>query len=71
MDCGNENNLTPEQKGTVKKVIEFYGQYNSQQLSDLTHEEMPWKSARKGVPDGVRSSKEIPLDSMADYYSSL
>ncbi|MCK5384979.1 MAG: SocA family protein [Alphaproteobacteria bacterium] len=71
LNCGDENNLTPEQKETIKKVIEFYGNYNSQQLSDLTHEEMPWKSARKKIPDGVRSSNEIPLASMAEYYASL
>ena len=71
LKVGDVNALSTNQKDTIKKVIEFYGHFNSQQLSDLTHMEQPWKSARKGIPDGVRSSQAISLESMAEYYSSL
>jgi len=68
---GNSDNLSPEQKGTIKSVIDFYGKYNSQQLSDLTHMEAPWRKARVGIPDGERSSKEITHLAMDKYYSNL
>ncbi len=69
--AGDSNNLSPEQKETIKNVIDFYGKYNSQQLSDLTHMEAPWRDARRGLPDGERSNVEIPPAAMQEYYSSL
>lgn len=65
------NNLTEEQTDTIDSVIEFYGDKSPQWLSDLTHSESPWIEARRGIPDGVRGSSEITLESMAMYYSSL
>lgn len=63
--------LTEEQQETVRSVLEFYGEKSSQWLSDLTHMEKPWNDARKGIPAGVASSREISLASMAEYYGSL
>lgn len=68
---GNSSNLTEEQKETVDKIIKFYGKYNSQQLSDLTHMEAPWKDARKEMVDGERGSEVISLEKMSEYYSSI
>lgn len=68
---GDSNALTEAQKDTVQKVIAFYGKYNPQQLSDLTHMEDPWADARRGIPDGVRSDAVIAHASMAEYYSSI
>ena len=44
---------------------------SAQWLSDLTHAERPWIEARKGLPPGARGSREITLDSMADYYATI
>jgi uncharacterized phage-associated protein len=63
--------LSKEQKETIKAVIEFYGDKSPQWLSDLTHSEAPWITARSGIPAGERGSSEITLASMADYYSGL
>src|SRR5262249_33428533 len=46
---GDSRVLTDTQKETVKSVLRFYGQRPSQWLSDLTHREEPWLSARKGL----------------------
>lgn len=68
---GDPNKLSAEQRQTVLAVLDYYGDKSSQWLADLTHMEEPWKKARAGIPDGVRSNAEISLASMAEYYSSL
>ncbi len=68
---GDSNNLTENQKDTVQKVLEFYGEKNAQWLSQLTHMENPWKNARQGVPPGASSKAKITKESMAMYYGGL
>lgn len=68
---GNPDNLSLAEKKTIKAIIKYYGGRSSQYLSDLTHMEDPWRLAREGVPEEKRSSKEITLESMAEYYGSL
>lgn len=68
---GNPDALDENEKDTVCHVLEFYGDKSAQWLSDLTHIETPWVTARKGLPPGVRGSAEITHASMAEYYSEL
>lgn len=68
---GDPSKLNPTQVDTVQGVLKYYGGKPSQWLSDLTHAEDPWRNARKGCPDGASCSTVIPLDRMAEYYSSL
>lgn len=68
---GNPNLLNEEQKETIDAIIKYYGDKKAQWLIDLTHSEEPWKQARADLPISVRSDKEISLESMAEYYSSL
>ena len=72
-DCpkGSPENLTQEQKDTIRAVVRFYGSRSSQWLSDLTHRELPWLEAREGLAPGQRGRREIPLFAMAEYYGSL
>jgi uncharacterized phage-associated protein len=68
---GDPGRLTREERATVDSVLDFYGGRSAQWLSDLTHREQPWLSARRGVPDGERGNREIPLSAMEEYYGSL
>jgi uncharacterized phage-associated protein len=68
---GNPDLLTEQQKDTVDAVLEFYGDKSAQWLIDLSHMEEPWKSTRAGLAPESRCRKVIPLDLIADYYSSL
>ena len=68
---GNPRTLSSEQRETVKAILEFYGKLSSQQLSDMTHREDPWRLARHGLEPGERGDREITHESMAEYYSSL
>ena len=67
----NPEKLSDLQKETIASVLEFYGDKNSQWLTDLTHMEEPWKQARVGLEPGERGEREITPASMANYYSSL
>jgi uncharacterized phage-associated protein len=68
---GDPARLTAEQKDTINKVLEFYGKLSSQELSDLTHREDPWRNARRGLDPGDRGYREITHAAMVEYYSSL
>ncbi len=68
---GRPETLTETQRETVDAVLKFYGDKSPQWLSDLTHMEEPWKSARRGIPGGVRGNQIIPKESLAEYYGSL
>jgi len=68
---GNPAALDPDARATVDAVMEYYGGRNAQTLSDMTHAELPWREARRGLPDGERGDREITLESMGEYYSSL
>jgi uncharacterized phage-associated protein len=63
--------FSKEQKETIDIVLRSYADKSAQWLSDQTHSEEPWKIAREGLPDTERGSKEITLESMSEYYSSL
>ncbi|HWP67467.1 MAG TPA: type II toxin-antitoxin system antitoxin SocA domain-containing protein [Candidatus Limnocylindria bacterium] len=68
---GNANALDWSEQGTVNGVLNFYGRRDAQWLSDLTHRELPWRQARRGLPAGARSSATISHASMAEYYGGL
>jgi len=68
---GNPDALTPEEKETVDKVLEFYGKMPSQQLSDLTHREDPWKDSRALLVPSQRGNEEITHAAMAEYYDKV
>lgn len=68
---GNSLKLLKEHKETIVEVVKFYGNYSPHQLSELTHNEDPWKEARKGQSPGERGSNEITHASLAEYYTTL
>lgn len=68
---GDPQKLSDNQRDTIEKVLEFYGDMSSQALSDLTHQEAPWIDAREGLSPTDRGSRVISLAAMAEYYSSL
>ena len=67
----NPSILTSEQRETINAVLDFYGNRSSQWLSDLTHQESPWRDARTGLSPGQRGSREIIPAAMVEYYGGL
>ncbi|MCT3509694.1 Panacea domain-containing protein [Lactobacillus delbrueckii] len=68
---GSSDKLTDNQKDTINRVLEHYGNHDAQWLSQLTHMEDPWKNARDGLPSGIGSNRIISKASIAEYYSGL
>lgn len=68
---GDPNRLDKPACDTIDAVLKFYGKWTSQQLSDLTHNEWPWREARGDLADGEPSRSVIRTDTMAAYYESL
>lgn len=46
----------------VKNVILQYGGYESWKLSELSHKELSWRNARKGIPDGRNGNQKLRLE---------
>ena len=68
---GNIKELSKSEKETIAAVLDYYADKTAQWLCDLTHMEEPWCEARKGLPDGINSDREISLSMMHEYYSSI
>ena len=68
---GNPDALTTQERETVEAVVDFYGNRSPHWLSDLTHQEAPWRDARKGIAPGMPSNAEITHAALAEYYGSL
>ena len=57
----NPPSLAPEAEAIVRGVWDRYKVYSAFKLSDMTHDEMPWKKARGGMSGHDRSNVLIPL----------
>lgn len=68
---GKPESLSEEQRDTIDKVLEFYGNKSAQWLSNLTHQERPWLEARNGVAPGEPCKNPITLEAMEMYYSGI
>ena len=68
---GDPTKITGAVKETIDSVLKFYGDKTGQWLSELTHNERPWRDARKGVADDERGNEEITPAALAEYYGSL
>ena len=68
---GNPDKLNETEKETIDAVLDYYRDKSSQWLSDLTHNEEPWKRTRGGLHEDERGHREITHDNMEEYYSSL
>lgn len=65
---GCVENLDAGELETIDIVLSSYGDLTAHQLSELTHREDPWMTARLGIPDGQRSNQTITTASMHAYY---
>lgn len=70
---GDTNVLDADQKATIDRVLEAYGDQSPQWLSNLTHLEDPWLEARKRAgPDAAeRCTEVITKAEILEYYASL
>ncbi len=67
---GDSSNLSDDLQLIVDLVLKEYGGHNGDQLSDLTHKEMPWLESRGDLRPDESSNTVITLDSMIRCYST-
>ncbi len=66
---GLEDALTDKERRMIDLVIDTFGEYSGKVLERITHEETPWKLARKGYADNIPSNESITLESIKAYYT--
>jgi uncharacterized phage-associated protein len=68
---GDPTKLTPSERESIDAILSEYGEKSAFWLSELTHQEAPWRDAREGLQPGERSGREITKRKLAEYYSAL
>lgn len=68
---GDVGRLPPPEASTIEAVLDFHGPKSGYELSILTHRELPWKHARRGLAEGERGNRVIAKEAMAGYYGGL
>lgn len=56
--------IPKEKKKLLEEIWEYFGGYQLDRLSGMTHLEFPWKKARKGLPPQASSTEPILLEDM-------
>ena len=65
---GNPEKLSETSAKVVSLVCEVYGRLSGDDLSELTHSELPWRTARVGASNSERSKAIIRHDVMKQFY---
>lgn len=66
---GIEAGLTEDERRVIDLVVDTFGEYSGKVLERITHNELPWKSARQGYADDIRSSEPISIETIEAYYN--
>ena len=68
---GTADALTEEEKNVIDLVVNTFGMYGEKVLERITHNEDPWKEARKGYGDSIPSSELLPKERIMRYYAAI
>jgi uncharacterized phage-associated protein len=63
--------LTTEERKVIELVVNTFGLYGGKVLERITHNEDPWKKARRGYTDNIPSKEPLPKESIKAYYVSV
>lgn len=68
---GTVDVLTDDEKKIVDLVVNTFGIYGGKVQERITHNEDPWKEARKGYGDSIPSSELLPKERIMKYYIAV
>lgn len=71
LGIGEISRLSDDQRDTIDRVLEHYGNWEPYELREQTHSEPPWQAARGNTPEGELCSNVITQESMGEYYGNL
>ena len=66
----NDRRMSDDERAIVKAVLLMYGRMTGDELSERTHQELPWLEARKGIPEGQNSNRNVKESIMRSFYMS-
>jgi uncharacterized phage-associated protein len=55
----------------LKIVFDTYGDFSGDELEELSHSELPWQEARKGLEEWEPSNRFINEDTMRKFYWNI
>ena len=67
-DTTKNLNLDGDEIQLLEQIVLKYGSKSQNHLIFLTHSELPWCEKREGLEPYERSTKELSLDTMYNYY---
>lgn len=68
---GSTDALTDNEKNVIDLVVNTFGMYGGKVLEKITHNEDPWKEARKGYDDTIPSSVLLSKERIMKYYIAV
>ena len=68
---GKDDALTDDEKRVIDLVVNTFGMYGGKVLEKITHNEEPWREARKGYGDSIPSSELLPKEGIKKYYMAV
>lgn len=66
---GAKGALDEEECKVIDLVVNTFGEYSGKTLEKITHKETPWRFARRGYADDIRSREPIKKESIEEYYT--
>lgn len=66
-----EEELTADEKRVINLVVNTFGIYSGKILERITHNEEPWKKARKGYGEGIYSKECLTKESIQNYFKTV
>ncbi|HBA03729.1 MAG TPA: hypothetical protein DCW51_07150 [Clostridium sp.] len=54
----------------LDKILEIYGKYSADELEDLTHKELPWQNARRGLDKFENCNSVIDINDIRYFYEN-
>lgn len=68
---GISDKLSKEEKQVINLVTNTFGLYGGKALEKITHNEKPWRKARKGYGENIPSNEIITKSSIKTYYKGV
>lgn len=67
-ETGHPGRITGTSEQVLALVCQVYGGLSGDELSEMTHQELPWRQARGTTPDGEYSRAPIVKETMKRFY---
>lgn len=68
---GSAEELTEEERKVIDLVVSTFGLYGGKVLERITHNEEPWRNARRGYADNIPSNEPLSKESIRFYYEAV